>query len=88
MELALDPRALDQLADRIDLPPAFGGAGTHSLSNYADEEFLGSFAAIASALISFCKKTNLPVYIRIAEALEELDAPQLAVPLCVTVAKV
>jgi len=54
----------------------------------ADEEFLGSFAAIASALISFCKKTNLPVYIRIAEALEELDAPQLAVPLCVTVAKV
>jgi hypothetical protein len=49
---------------------------------------MGSFAAIAFALISFCRKTNLPVYIRIAEALEELDAPHLAAPLCATVAKV
>ena len=46
--------------------------------NYADEEFLGSFAAIASALVSFSMKTNLLVYIRIAEALEELDSPQPA----------
>jgi hypothetical protein len=72
----------------MDLPPTFGGAGTHSLSNSADEEFLGFFAAIASALISFCRKTNLPVNIRIAEAMEEPDAPYLAVSLCATVAKV
>jgi hypothetical protein len=45
------------------------------LSYSVDEKFLGACAAITSALISLCKKTNLPVYIRIAEALEELDAP-------------
>jgi hypothetical protein len=50
----------------MDLPPAFGGAGSHSLSYAVDEEFLGSFAAIASALFSFCRKTNLPVYIKTA----------------------
>ena len=38
---------------------------------------MGSFAGIAPALISFCKNTELPVYIRIAEALEgteDMDA--------------
>ena len=88
MELALDPQSLDQLTDWMDLRPVFEGSGIHSLSNSADEKFLGSFAAIASAIISFYRITNLPVYIRIAEALEELDAPQLAVPLCALAAKV
>ena len=37
-----------------------------------DEEYLGSFAGIAAALIFFCKKNELPVYIKIAEALETL----------------
>ena len=54
LELALDPRVLDQLANRLDLPPTFGGAGVHSLINYADEECVGSFAAINSTLVSFC----------------------------------
>ena len=75
MELALDPRVLDQQTNRLDLPLTFGGAGTHLLINYDNEEFLGSFTAIASALISFYRKTNLPVFSNIAEALEELDAP-------------
>ncbi len=74
LELALDLRVVDQLANWVDLPPTFGGAGTRSLTNSADQEFLGSFAAIAYALIFLCKRTNLPVYIRIAETLEELDA--------------
>ena len=52
LELALDPRALDHLTHWIDLPPSFGGVDTHSLSNSADEDFSGSFAAIAFALIS------------------------------------
>jgi hypothetical protein len=88
LELALDPRALHQRVDRLDLRPTFGGAGIHSLINSADEEFVGSFAVIAFALVSLCKKTNLSVYIKIAEALEELDGPQLLGTLSATVTKV
>ena len=88
LELALDPRSLDHLTYWMDFSPTFGCVGTHSLSNSADEEFQGSFAAIASAIISLCRKTNMPVYIRIAEALKEMDASQLAVPLCASAAKV
>ena len=46
-----------------------------SLELSADEEFLGSFAGIASVLISFCRNTELDVYIKIAEALEITDDP-------------
>ena len=53
MESALEPRVLDQLADRLELPLAFGGAGVHSLVNSADDEFMVTFAAIASALVFF-----------------------------------
>jgi hypothetical protein len=49
------------------------GAGLQSLVAAADEEYIGSFAEIASALISFYKNTELPVYIRIAIALEGTD---------------
>jgi hypothetical protein len=48
---------------------------------------MGSFSAIAFALVSFCMKTNLPVYIRITEALEELNSPQPAGTLSATVTK-
>ena len=44
-----------------------------SLECSADEELLGSFAEISASLISFCRSTELPVYIAIAEALESLD---------------
>jgi len=43
------------------------------LKHSADEEFLGFFAGITVSLILFCRKTELHVYIRIAEALETLD---------------
>ena len=36
---------------------------------------MGSLAGIAASLIAFCKKPELPVYIRIAEALETLEDP-------------
>ena len=39
----------------------------------ADEEYMGSFAGIAASLISFCRNTELSVYIRIAEALEGME---------------
>jgi hypothetical protein len=60
----------------MDLPPSYGGAGLQSLEDSADEKFLGSFAAIATTLISFCKKTEQRVYTRIAKALESLDDPE------------
>jgi len=50
-----------------------GGAGLQSLEDSADTEFLWSFAAIATSVISFCRKTEQHVYIRIAETLESLD---------------
>ena len=68
LEQALDPNEKDMLSDWLDLPYSYGGADFKSLSRSAYEEFFGSFAAITSSLISFCKKTDLPVYIRIAEA--------------------
>jgi hypothetical protein len=60
------------LSELLDLPASYGGAaGLQSLDLAPDEEFMGSFAGIAAALISFCKKTEQPTYIRIAGALEE-----------------
>ena len=58
---------------------------------------MGSFVGIASSLIEFCKKTELPIYIGIAEALEALgdvaelleeDLPPLEDPPCVSVAAI
>ena len=45
------------------------------MEDSANDEFLGSSAAIASSLISYCRKTDQHVYIRIAETLESLDDP-------------
>jgi hypothetical protein len=58
------------LSELLDLSASYGGAGLQSLALAADEEFLGSFAGIASALIYFCRNTDLTAYIRIVEALE------------------
>ena len=73
LEHSLGPSEWDSLTDWLDLPPSYGGSGLHSLSRSADEELLGSFAGIAASLIAFCRKTELPVYISIAQALEALD---------------
>ena len=63
---------MDILIDWLDLPPSYGGAGLNSLCHSNDEELLGSFAAIVASLISFCRKTELHVYMGIAEALEAM----------------
>jgi hypothetical protein len=76
MEHAFGPEGRSQLSDLLDLPPSYGGAGLQSLEDSADEEFLGSFAAIEASLISFCRKIEQQIYIRIAEALEALDDPE------------
>ena len=53
LELALGPEGMSQISDLLDPPPSYGGVGLQSLEDSADEEFLGSFVAIAAALISF-----------------------------------
>jgi len=58
--------------DLLDLPPAYGGIGLRSLERAADEDLMGSFAGISASLIAFCRKTELPVYIAIADALESM----------------
>ncbi len=59
----------------VGSPFLLWGAELKSLTRSADEEFIGSFAGIASSLIAFCRKTNLPIYIRIAKAMEALSDP-------------
>jgi hypothetical protein len=66
---------MEILAEWLDLPFSCGGAELKCLTRSTDEEFIGSFAAIASSLISVCRKTNLPIYIRIAEVVEALADP-------------
>ena len=66
LENAMGSLARVQLAGLIDFPPAFGGIGMQSLERSGDEELLGSFAGIFASLISFCKSTELQVYIAIA----------------------
>ena len=82
-DLGLERRA--DLSELLDLPASYGGAGLQSLVSAADEEFLGSFAGIAGALISFCMNTELQVYIRIAEALEGTEAEGGTESACATV---
>jgi hypothetical protein len=72
LESSMDPTSMDILTDWLDLPPSYGGASLNSLFRSADEELLGSFADIAASLISFCRKTELLVYIGIAEAVESM----------------
>ena len=61
LEHAIGHSARDQLAGLIDLPPAGGGIGLHTLERSADVELLGSFAGISASLISFCRSIELLV---------------------------
>ena len=69
----------------LDLPASYGGAGLQSLALAADEEFIGSFAGIAAALITFYKNTELSAYIKIAEALEGTEYEVVREDECETV---
>ena len=73
----MGPEGRGNLSELLDLPASYGGAGLQSLVASADEEFLGSFAGIATALISFCRKTELPFYIMFAKALERTKDPDV-----------
>jgi hypothetical protein len=73
LEQAIGHPALDKLTRLLDLPPVFGSIGLRSLERSTCEEFLGSFAGISASLITFCRSTELPLYIAIAEASERMD---------------
>jgi len=78
LETAMDDSNMDILTDWLDLPPSYGGVGLNSICRSADEEHFGSFATIAASLISFCRKTELHVYVGIAEALKAMgDAAEI-----------
>ena len=58
LDYALGPKEHHQLPEWLDLPPSYGGIGLKSLTRSANEEYVGSFAGIASSLVEFCKKTT------------------------------
>jgi hypothetical protein len=89
LETDLGPEERGNLLELMDMSASYGGAGLQSLELSANEEFLGSFAEIAAALITFCKNTELDVYIRIAEAIERTDDPYPDAGIgCVTIEEV
>ena len=49
----LSAESRESLSVLLDLPASYGGAGLQSMALAADEEFMGSFAGIAAALITF-----------------------------------
>ncbi len=57
LENDLSEESKKNLSVQVDLPASYGGAGLQSLELASDEEFLGSFAGIAAALITFCRNT-------------------------------
>jgi hypothetical protein len=57
LENDLSAESKEGLSALLDLPASYGGAGLQSLALVADEEFMGSFAGIAAALITFCRNT-------------------------------
>ena len=72
-EHALVPTEREHFIDWLGLPPfSYGKSGLNSLSRFAYEEFLGSFANIGASLIAFCRKNELPLYISIAESQDKL----------------
>jgi hypothetical protein len=68
LENDMSAESMRSLSVLLDLPASYGGAGLQSLELATYEEFMGSFAGIDAALITFCRNTELPAYIRIAEA--------------------
>ena len=50
------------LATSLDLPPQFGGVGLQSLIRTSDEELFGSWAAVTTDLINFCRSKGLSTY--------------------------
>ena len=60
LEKDIGAESREGLSVLLDLPASYGGAGLQSLALAADEEFMGSFAGIVAALITFWRNTELP----------------------------
>ncbi len=59
LEHAFGPEGMSKLSDLLELPPSYGGAGLQSPEDSADEEFMGSFAAIpASSTHNFLQENG------------------------------
>ena len=66
-----------KLTKTLDLPPQFGGAGLTSLEHSADEELLGTAAASIADITDFLRDTDIPLYERLAEAVEHVATQKL-----------
>jgi hypothetical protein len=72
LDAALSTPKNTHLAVAMDLPPHFGGVGLQTLIRAAGEELLGSWAAVTSDLINFCRSKGLSTYSQIADALDSI----------------
>jgi hypothetical protein len=72
LEHAIGPDSLDRFLGLLEFPPSYGGIGLQSPKRSADEELLGSCVDNDASPIAFCCKTELSVYIAIAEALKAM----------------
>jgi hypothetical protein len=77
LDAALQALGRAHLAASLDLPPQFGGVGLQSLiRDDADEELLGSWAAVTANLITLCRSKGLSSYSHISDALDSMvDSP-------------
>jgi hypothetical protein len=81
LEEALSREERELLTETLDIPPQLGGAGLQSLALSADEEFLGSWAAILAPLSEFFRATGEPIYEDLANVLDSMaEDPALSDP--------
>jgi hypothetical protein len=73
LEHALGPEGRDQLAKLLDLPAAYGGRVSSPLNPLQTKNSWNSLQGSLMHSSHFARKTELPLYIRIAEALESLE---------------
>jgi hypothetical protein len=74
--LFVSHNAAGKLSELLGLSHSCGGDGLHSLANKLDKleirVLLCGESAIVSFLITFCKKTEIPVYTNIVKASESM----------------
>jgi len=80
LDTALPPSEREYLVAPLDLSPQFGGVGLQSLIRAADKELLSSRASITSGLITSFRSKDIPVYSRLADALDSMVDTHDTVP--------
>jgi len=69
---AMSAHERELLSSSLDLPPQVGGIGMQSLIKATNEELLGSWASVTPNLVSFLRSKGLPIYDKLANALDAM----------------